>query len=112
MILILIAIIAAVIVATALLWYSSEGYSGISVMVGALGCLMMLASGTAAVAYAFVGWSWFASEYKANVINREYGTNYTQDEIFWASNVIETVRQLDRKRIELNGNIMRKDDGR
>ena len=46
---------------------------------------------------------------KARIINREYHTNYTQAEVFWASNVINTIRELDRKRIELNGDLMREE---
>jgi hypothetical protein len=49
---------------------------------------------------------WVGAEYKARIINREYGTEYTREEVFYASDVIETIRELDRKRIELNGNIM------
>jgi hypothetical protein len=51
-----------------------------------------------------------ASEHKMHIINREYQTNYTREEIFYASDVIDTIRELDRKRIELNGNIMRDND--
>jgi hypothetical protein len=40
-------------------------------------------------------------------MNREYGTSYTQEEMFFAADVIDTVRQLDRKRIEINGDIVR-----
>ena len=57
-------------------------------------------------AYAFAGWSYMAAEYKADIINREYGTNYTQREVYWASDVIDTVRELDRKRVELNGDLL------
>jgi len=63
-------------------------------------------AGVAAIAYAFSGWDWFAAEYKTTIINREYHTNYTTAEVFWASDVIDAIRDLDRKRIELNGDIM------
>jgi hypothetical protein len=112
MILILVAIISADVIAVALMWYSRENYDGIGTMAGVLGFLLAITAGLAAVAYTLAGWSWFAAEHKAQILNREYGTKYTQAEVFWASNVIETVRQLDRKRIELNGDIMREDDGR
>lgn len=49
---------------------------------------------------------WVASGVQAEVLNREYSTNYTQKEIFFASNVIETIRELKRKRIEVNGNLV------
>ncbi len=110
MILILVAIVAAGVIAAALLWYGGEIYSGIGTAASAVGFILALGAGSAAVVYALAGWFWFAAEHKAQIINREYGTNYTQAEVFWASDVIETVRQLDRKRFELNGDIMR--DGR
>ena len=46
-----------------------------------------------------------ASETKASLINREYNTTYTTEEVFYASDVIDTIRELDRTRIEINGNI-------
>jgi len=57
--------------------------------------------------YALTIWAWFAADSKANIINREYGTSYTREEIFYASDVIDTIRQIDRKRIEVNGDLMR-----
>jgi hypothetical protein len=107
MILILVAIIVASVIAGALMWYSGKNYGAVGALAGVLGFILALIAGLADVAYAFAGWSWFAAEHKAQIINREYDTKYTQVEVFWASDVIETVRQLDRKRIELNGDIMR-----
>jgi hypothetical protein len=51
--------------------------------------------------------SWVASDHKARILNNEYGTNYTQEDVFYASDVIDTIRNLDRKRIEINGDLMR-----
>lgn len=65
----------------------------------------------ACIAFAVVavcGWSWQSSKYKADIINREYNTQYTRQEIFYASDVIDIVRELDRKRIELNGDLLNK----
>lgn len=56
--------------------------------------------------YVVLGYSYFAAEYKKDIINREYGTDYTRLEVFYASDVIDTVRELDRKRIELNGDLI------
>ena len=39
---------------------------------------------------------------QASVINREFGTNYTQDEVFYASNVIEIIQQIERNRVDAN----------
>jgi hypothetical protein len=64
------------------------------------------------VCFCFVVWDWQAAKYKVDIINREYGAEYTREEIFFAHDVIGTIRELDRKRIEINGDIMRdeKDD--
>lgn len=45
------------------------------------------------------------AEYKARIINREFGTEYTQAEVFYAEDVIDVVKQLNRTRIEANGNL-------
>ena len=56
--------------------------------------------------YCFFVYAYIAADYKKDIINREYGTSYTQLEVFYASDVIDTVRELDRKRIELNGDLV------
>lgn len=73
---------------------------------GVFGAILAFCVGLSAIFYAAAGWDWFAAEYKTTIINREYHTNYTQSEVFWASDVIDAIRDLDRKRIELNGDIM------
>lgn len=65
-----------------------------------------LGAGIGLIAYVFAGWSYLAAEYKADIINREYGTDYTQAEVYRAADVIDTVRELDRKRVELNGDLI------
>lgn len=59
------------------------------------------------ILYSAGGYQWIASETKAEIINREYGTKYTQKEVFYASDVIETIRELKRTRIEVNGDLMK-----
>lgn len=56
-----------------------------------------------------LAFDWFAAEQKANIINREYGTAYTQKEIFYAEDVIDTIREIDRSRIEVNGSLFKED---
>lgn len=53
---------------------------------------------------------WTGSKYKADIVNREYGTDYSREEIFYGSSVIDTIRELDRRRIEINGDIRRQRD--
>ena len=56
--------------------------------------------------YALIAFDYLAAEHKANIINREYGSSYSQLEVFYASDVIDTVRELNRKRIEVNGDLI------
>lgn len=58
------------------------------------------------IALAFLGYDWYAAGYKTQIINREYGTNYTREEVFYAKDVIDTIQEINRKRIEINGNLM------
>jgi len=104
---ILIAICAAALACAALLKYAGDSYGGLGTLAGIAGVLLGIGAGLAGIAYAFAGWSWMASESKAQIINREYGTKYTREEIFYASDVIDTIREIDRKRIEVNGDVMR-----
>jgi|GEM_PF-5268839 len=107
MILILSAIFAAALIAAVLFWYSNESYDGTGTAAAMAGMLLSLAAGVAAVAYVFMGWSWIASESKARIVNREYNTSYTREEVFYASDVIETIREINRTRVEVNGDLMR-----
>ena len=72
--------------------------------VSAIGCvgsvLVLFASLIAMVAMIPLSLEWRGAEVKARVINREYGTNYAQDEVFYASSVIDLIRELDRRRPE------------
>ena len=107
MILILIAICAAALISAGLLRYAGNDYGGLGLFAGIAGVLLAIGTGFAAVSYAFAGWSWMAAESKAQIINREYGTKYTREEIFYASDVIDTIREIDRKRVEVNGDLLR-----
>jgi hypothetical protein len=103
----LIALIVGCLFAAALLLYSDAGYSGLQTFVGFIGVLLAIASAFGLVVYAFLVLQWIGAKHQADIINREYGTHYTQAEVFYASNVIDTVRELDRKRVELNGDLLR-----
>lgn len=104
LILILIAIVAVVVLAFVAA-YALEGYfiGDILPIIGAIGLLGLLV-------YPFIVFIYIAAGTKAEIINREYGTSYTRQEIFFASDVIDTVRELKRQRIELNGDLMQKKD--
>ena len=105
MILILVSIILAAVIAVFLLRHADNCNSAAAFM---FGMIIAVVSGISAVEYSFKAFEWFAAEMKASIINREYGTTYTQEEVFWASDVIDTIREIDRTRVELNGDLMQK----
>lgn len=93
-------------IGSAFLFVKCDGYSswhGFGEVCGLMGGVVSVAS---LLVYVFSLFQWFAADYKADIINREYGTAYTQAEMFWASDVIDTVRELQRKRVELNGDLI------
>lgn len=61
------------------------------------------------IIYCALVMDYIGAEHKARIMNREYGTHYTQEEVFYASSVIDTVSELDRKRMEINGDILKAD---
>lgn len=72
-----------------------------------IGLLLSIVGGIATfifiIVLCFYGFSWKSSQYKANIINREYGTNYTKEEVFYSEDVIETIQQIKRTRIDIQG---------
>ena len=103
---ILLALVVAGVAAFMLMYYGSEYFRAGADFAAILGLVLMAATGITTIAYAFTVYSWVASDYKADIINREYGTNYTKEEVFFASDVIDTVRELNRQRIEVNGDLI------
>ena len=66
-------------IASYVLWEIGDGgYSFGHGLSGFIGFVFGLLSGLAAILSIVLCFNWFAAEQQANVINREYGTNYTQ----------------------------------
>ena len=105
--LIVFGIIAAIVLTIVLAIWGSKDYEWYNVIATITAVVLGIATGVTIISFCFTVWQWNAAEYKAKIVNREYGTEYTREEIFYASDVIETIRELDRKRVEINGNIMR-----
>lgn len=101
------AIVVAATMSVVLFKYGDDGFKTKHTIAGVSGLLIGIGSALGALVYSFLAWGWLAANHKAQIINREYGTSYTQAEVFYASDVIETVRQLDRKRYEINGDLVR-----
>lgn len=45
---------------------------------------------------------WMACGYRAEMLNKEFGTSYTRDQLFWAGDVVQEVQKLKHQRLELN----------
>lgn len=106
MLLILAAIIFLTLISCFLFRYTQNQYGFWGDVLGTFSLVLIGFSGSFMVLYIILGFAWFSAEYEVNIVNREYGTNYTQEEMFWAANVINTVRELKRDRIEVNGNLI------
>lgn len=103
----LVLLVALIGVSAALLIYSDNWDTGWHMLASIIGVIGAAASVLASIAGLFLAFGWSSAAYQAELINREYGTNYSQAEVFYASNVIDTVRHLDRKRIELSGDLLK-----
>lgn len=73
---------------------------------GIVGIIALIIVLVMACVLPFAGYSWVAAERKAKIINAEYGTKYTREDVFYGHDVIEQIQQIKRKRIEINGNIL------
>lgn len=60
-----------------------------------------------AVGIIFVGYSYVAAGHKAKIINKEFDKNYTTEQVFYAEDIIDEIRQIKRNRYEINGDLMR-----
>jgi len=47
------------------------------------------------------------ASFKAEIINKEFNTNYTTEQVLFAEDVIDEIRQIKRKRIEVNGDLLK-----
>lgn len=74
-----------------------------------VGVASMVIAALGLMTYCFLVFDWVGSKYKTEIINREYGTDYTRYEIFYASDVIDEIRELNRKRVEINGDLFKND---
>lgn len=103
-------VILSIIVAMTLLIYANDGYEIRHGCAAVTGVLLAFASAIGCVVVMGLALEYKGAAVKAGVLNREYGTDYTRDEVFYASSVIDTIRELDRKRIEINGDLRRQRD--
>ena len=83
--------------------YEQDGFEMFSVLFGIIsGTVTLFLLGF----FSLTCWNWYSAEYQAKIINSEYGTNYTREDVLYASNVIDTIQQINRNRVEINGNVM------
>ena len=88
-------------------YFANKGYEWYNSLSAILGILCAAIAVCLILFLGVAGLEWRASEYRVKIINEQYGTNYTKEEVFYASNVIEEIRKIERKRIEVNGDLFK-----
>lgn len=96
-------------IAGVLFYASSKVRHGLDDALAGIGLITLVGAVVFSVLFGVFSFEWKQAEVQAKVINREYATEYTQEEVFYAADVIDTIRQLDRKRIEVNGALFDKE---
>lgn len=71
------------------------------------GILLVILSIVSAGHFIVLGYSYVSAGTKAEILNRQFNTNYTQREVYFAGSLIEEIREMDRKRVEVNGDLFR-----
>ena len=74
------------------------------------GVIFAIAGFCGLTAYSFLVVFWVSAHHKAEIINKEFNTNYTQAQVFYASDVIDTIQQIKRQRIEINGDLLKENE--
>jgi hypothetical protein len=76
-----------------------------SIFLFMLAFIVALTAAAGSMFLAIKGYDYVAAKHKAEIINSEYGTDYTKEQVFYAEDVIDTMRQIQRNRVEINGNL-------
>lgn len=106
----IVSIVILVIIGISLMWFGDHSYTDAGSFAFGAGIITLIVSAILCIILAMNAYAWYGAQVKANIINREYHTHYTREEIFFASDVIDQIRELDRTRIEVNGNVMRQQE--
>lgn len=106
----LVGLLCLAVLSVVLMVYSTKEYDWIHGVAAIAGVVLAIGVALAVIAHLILAWGWVEAGVEAKIINREYGTHYTQEEVFYASDVIDTIREIDRQRVEVNGNLLRGDE--
>ena len=83
--------------------WGDEGYSGLHALAQVLSIILLGLQVIILIAGICIGVSFIGSGTKAELLNKTYGTNYTAKEIFFAEDIIEEIKRVQRTRIEIEG---------
>ena len=97
----LVSVIVLALVSMTILKYTERRFDFWSTAVGFFAICGLVTAGLLCVFGGIQSYRWFSADYKARIINREYNTNYTREEIFYASDVIEIIHEIKRQRNEV-----------
>jgi len=94
---------------TTVLKIGNDGFSGKHVVLFVIGFCGSVINLIWMISIPVMTFNYLSADQKAKIINREFGTEYTAVEIFFASDVIDKIQHIKRHRIELNGNLNKKE---
>lgn len=83
--------------------WSDDSYSFGGQAVGVVSIIGFIVTLVLASALALSSFNLLGAPTRAQIINQEFGTNYTARDVFFAEGLIEEVQQVKRKRIEIQG---------
>jgi len=83
--------------------WGDNGCDGIHALAQILSITFLVIQVIVLIAGICIGVSFIGSGTKAELLNKTYGTNYTAKEIFFAEDIIEEIKRVQRTRIEIEG---------
>lgn len=83
--------------------WGDEAGDGIHTLAMIVSVIMLIIQVIVFIVGICIGFSYIGSGTKAELLNKTYGTNYTAKEVFFAEDIIEEIRRVQRTRIEIEG---------
>ena len=94
-----------IIMIAVLFWLSEQGYDDLNTISGILAIILSVIAFVSMIIYIAQSFVWISAGYQKDIINKEFNKNYTQEDVYWAKDVIDEIRHLQRQRIEVDTKI-------
>ena len=84
-----------------LIWYKL-GNEDLGEVVSVIGAIIF---GIFMLTFLTMSFTYYSCKYKATIINNQYGTNYTANELFWGGKTIEKIIRTKEDLLDSNNKI-------